>query len=202
MLDYVTSFVGQDRPNLQNTVPPQTLDELSGAPPPAPSNSPAPAPAPKPRSIATPPRLVVVGKPFTLRVTNAKAQEIYDELKSLQLAHHKHAISVLLRVFLEISVDHRLGVIGSKTTFIDPKSGRELDKNLQSKVKECVDDFVAKGANAKEFSAVSRALSVSTSPMSTQTLHSYVHNLFATPIQADLTAAWDNAKPLFDRIWP
>lgn len=66
-------------------------------------------------------------------MSNAKAGEIYEELKSLLLAKHKHAISVLLRVFLEISVDHHLLSIGSKTTYYDPKNKRDVEKKLRAK---------------------------------------------------------------------
>lgn len=227
MVAYITSLNKTDLPDLTKTISLVPIDELepthasaprggSGAPSlstpssaggNAPNSGTAggnPRPTPPsagPRSFPTVPRTSVVAKPYRLRVSNAKAAEIYEELKSLVLTKHKHAISVLLRVFLELSVDHHLNAIGSSTTFKDPNSGHKVEKKLKAKVQECIDDFIAQGAPKKEFASITRALSVATNPLSPDLLHGYVHNRFATPIHGDLTAAWDNALPLLTRIW-
>lgn len=224
MVAYVAGLAKSDRPNLAKTISPTPIDELEpssgtqpgGGPsspggPTGPGRPPPGGPIPPggptspggPRSLPSPPRVSVVAKPYRLRVANAnsKAGEIYEELKSLLLTKHKHAISVLLRVFLELSVDHHLVSIGSKTTFVDPKSHRSVDKKLKAKVEESVNYFIAQGEPKREFDSILRALSNSASPMSPDLLHAYLHNRFATPVQGDLTAAWDNALPLFSRIW-
>jgi len=224
MVAYVTGLNKADRPDLSKTIAPIPIDELkptlspatgggSGGGPTSPaaptplggataggSSSPT-RPGSGPRSYPSLPRTSVVKKPYRLRVSNAKAAEIYEELKLLLLTKHKHAISVLLRVFLEISVDHHLNAIGSSTRFKDPKTGHKVEKKLKAKVQESINHFISQGVSKKEFDAIIRALSVATSPLSTDLLHAYVHNLFTTPVQGDLTAAWDNALPLFDRIW-
>jgi hypothetical protein len=143
----------------------------------------------------------VVPRTCKLNVSNPKALEIYEELRTLKLRRYPHAISVLLRVFLEISVDCCLKSIGSTTTFKEPKSGREIDKSLHSKVDECVKHFVANGAQIKDFVGINRALATTTHPLSPTLLHSYIHNSFVTPTERDLTAAWDNAQPLLERVW-
>ena len=53
-------------------------------------------------------------KGCTLSVTNqnAKLLEIYVELQTLKLASYPNAIAVLLRVFMEMSVDHYLEARG------------------------------------------------------------------------------------------
>jgi len=33
-------------------------------------------------------------------------------------------------------------------------------------------------------------------------LHAYIHNRFFSPTERDLTVAWDNGQPLFERMWP
>jgi hypothetical protein len=40
------------------------------------------------------------------------------------------------------------------------------------------------------------------SPMNIDLFHKYVHDRFATPSPGELTAAWDHAQPLFEKIWP
>lgn len=224
MLAYVTGFEKADRPDLNKSIAAVPIDELVPTPHPStggksggggPTSPGAPMPpgtgpgggnpSPprpgRPGSYPTPPRTSVVAKPYRLRVSNPKAAEIYEELKSLLLTKHKHAISVLLRVFLEISVDHHLNAIGSSTTFKDPNSGHKVEKKLKAKVQESIAHFIAQGIPKKEFDSITRALSVTTSALSPDLLHGYVHNRFTTPVQGDLTAAWDNALPLFGRIW-
>jgi hypothetical protein len=217
MVAYVLGLDKKHRPDLKKSIDPTPLDELTPSPvvprvgggtgggptspgPIPPSRGPGSSSTP-PRSLPSPPRIVVVARPFRLRVSNAKAGEIYEELKSLLLAKHKHAISVLLRVFLEISIDHHLQSIGSKTTYYDAKNGREVEKKLKAKVEESVDHFIAQGASKREFEPVLRAVTTKGSPLNPELLNSYVHNRFSTPLQGDLTATWDNALPLLGRIW-
>lgn len=135
-------------------------------------------------------------------MASGKPSEIYEELKTFQLAKSCHAISVLFRVFLELSVDHHLVAIGSKLKFMPPGGNREKDKTLKMKIIESIDDVVNnKGAARKDFASINRMATDPTSLFSLETLHSYVHSRFSTPLQGDLTAMWDNAQPLLARIW-
>ncbi len=205
---YVTSFEDNEKADLSRTIQPQLLEDLgeTGAAPgidAQPQTKPEAQTAPRQqRSRPSPQRYSVVPKPFTLKVTNQRASDIYEELKTLLLAKHRNAIAIMLRVFLELSVDHCLIAIGSKTTYLDQKNNRELDKSLRVKVEECTQHFVGQGVPAKEFDGFKKAFSSTTHPLSPDLLHAYVHNRFVTPFESDLTAAWDNAVPLFSRIWP
>jgi len=67
-------------------------------------------------------------------VSNSKIAEIYNELRTLQLVRHPHAIAVLLRVFLETSVDQYLTTAGISLTFSTPNPPK--DKSLRRKVEE------------------------------------------------------------------
>ena len=63
----------------------------------------------KPKRKSKPaPRKALIPRECRLSVSNAKLAEIFKELRSLTLADFPHAISVLFRVFLEISVDDYL----------------------------------------------------------------------------------------------
>jgi hypothetical protein len=148
------------------------------------------------------PRTTVVPKSCKLKITTPKIADIFEELRSLQLAKHKQAISVLLRVFLELSVDEYLTKVAKvKLTFIHPKSSRVLDKNLQTKVKDAIADLVKKGASEKDFIGVTKGMSDPNHPFSIETLHAYIHNRYFTPVDTHLAAAWDNAQHFFEMIW-
>lgn len=123
-------------------------------------------------------------------------------MRTLKLADSRNAIAVLLRVFLELSVDHFLEQNEIQLTVPKPKGGGTQNKKLDQKLQECVDILVKVGVPQKDFASIIRSLSVSTSPMHIELLHSYLHNRFATPSLQELTSAWNNAQGLFEKIWP
>jgi hypothetical protein len=124
-------------------------------------------------------------------------------LKILQLTKHVHSIGVLLRVFLEMSVDDYLeNKAGSSLTFKDPNSGRTLDKKLKDKVKQTIAHMVANGEAEKDFKGVITALNDPMNPFSIDTLYAYIHNRFPTPTDTHLVTGWDNAQRFFEKIWP
>jgi hypothetical protein len=146
------------------------------------------------------PRTTAIPRSCRLNITNAKIAEIYDELRNLHLSRHPHAIAVLLRVFLETSIDHYLTKIGAQLTFSTPNGSK--DKSLKKKVDEAITSMVNSGTDKRELKAIRAALSNDNHPFSPELLHAYVHNRFFSPTERDLTAAWDNGQPLFERIWP
>jgi hypothetical protein len=197
---YIDKLKASDRPNLSRktgtAIPVEGItDEDFTAKPPSPTK--------KPRSGRTSARTTIVPKSCKLNVTTAKIDGIYKELKVLLLAKHVHAISVLLRVFLEMSVDDYLvSKAGSTLTFKDPKSSRMLDKKLKNKVKETIAHLVTEGAPEKDFKGVVTAMNDSQNPFSIDTLHAYIHNRFFTPTDTHLVTGWDNAQPFCEKIWP
>ena len=135
-------------------------------------------------------------------MTTPKIAGIYEELRTLQLAKHVHAIGVLLRVFVEMSVDEYLtNNARVPLSFKSPKGNHVLDKTLKMKVKEAIAHMVANGAVEKDFLGAKSGLTDANHPFSIDTLHAYIHNRFFTPVDSHLTAAWDNAQPFFQRIW-
>jgi hypothetical protein len=160
-------------------------------------------PAKKARSPHVHPRNAVVPKSCKLTIPTAKIEGIYNELRTLQLHKHVHAIGVLMRVFLEMSVDDYLeNKAGSKLTFKDPNSNRMLDRRLKEKVKETIDHLVQNGTPEKEMKGVSVAMNDPLHPFSIDTLHAYIHNRFFTPTDKQLVTGWDNAQRFFEKIWP
>ena len=197
---YIGKLKASDRPNLSRktgtalAVEGITDKDFAAKPP---------SPAKKSRAGRTSQRTTIVPKSCKLNVTTAKIDGIYKELKVLLLIKHVHAISVLLRVFLEMSVDEYLVSKACSTlTFKDPKSPRILDKKLKDKVKETIAHMVAKGAPEKDFKGVLTAMNDSQNPFSIDTLHAYIHNRFFTPTDTHLVTGWDNAQPFFEKIWP
>jgi len=152
--EYIARFKAPDRPNLSKRT--GTFASIEGIK--EEDFSPKPPPkAKKASSQKTPPQTTVVPKSCKLNVTNSKISEIYEELKLLKLATNRNAIAVLLRVFLETSVDHYLTQENILLTFPTPNGNK--DKSLKKKVDETIADMVTKGATLKDFQGITKGLS-------------------------------------------
>jgi hypothetical protein len=147
-------------------------------------------------------RKTVVPKAAKLNVQDNKTAEIFKELRTLKLDDHPHAIAVLLRVFLELSIDSYMDRHRLPKTFKHPRDNRTLDKSLKDKLKDVIAHLTSQGADKRDFAGMERALTLSHSPLNIDLLHGYVHNLFVTPKRRDLTAAWDESHPFFEKVWP
>jgi hypothetical protein len=197
---YIARLKHADRADLtKRTATPVAIDEIK----PKDFQTKAAPAAKKAKPHKTPLRTTIIPKSCKLNVTNAKVAGIYGELRTLQLSKHVHAIGVLLRVFVEMSVDEYLmGVAKIPLYTTNPQNNQKKDKYLKTKVKEAIDHMITKGATEKEFKGVRMAMNDQNNPFSIETLHAYIHDRFFTPIDTHLRAAWDNGQPLFEKIWP
>jgi hypothetical protein len=203
MLDYVASFDKASRADLSKAKgEARPVEEI------APTEFGAPSRAPRtPRLPASPSaRNEVVPKNCRLNVTKNRPSSIYRELRALKLTDTAHvaaapnAIAVLMRVFLELSLDHFL--IENKRPLKVPKGGgAERFKTLQDKLQEVVEIMVAVGVRREEFAAITRSISDKNSPLHYDLLHAYVHDLNSAPLTPTLVAAWDHTQPLLEKIW-
>ncbi|MGD9739687.1 MAG: hypothetical protein AB7O56_05395 [Bauldia sp.] len=196
MLDYVAGFGKDDQPDLSKaTDTMRSVEEIPVAEFKKAARSARRKPDPSDRKE-------VVPKNAPIHVTDNRLAEVYKELRGLKLVDAPNAIAVLLRVFLELSVDHFLEGNGGTLRFTPMGGTKEIDKSLSSKLAEVVAMLVATGVPKKHFTAVTRSLSVPTSPMNIDLFHRYIHDRFETPTPQTLTAAWSAAQPLFEKIWP
>src|ERR1019366_7345502 len=76
------------------------------------------------RAARTAARTNIVPKSCKLNVTTPKILGIYGELRTLLLTKHVHAIGVLFRVFLEMSVDDYMTRHKLPSTYHDAKNNR------------------------------------------------------------------------------
>lgn len=156
---------------------------------------------PKRRATDPSERKTVIPTRSRLNIHDSKVATIFKELKGLKVEEFRNACAVLLRVFLELSVDSYMETNGIPRKYKD-RSGQIRDKTLQVKVEEVIDHLVnAKGCERKDFKSISRGLSVTSSPFNIDLLHDYVHNRFVTPQAKSLIEAWNDAQPFFEKVW-
>ena len=145
-------------------------------------------------------RRTLIPRQCSLQINNPKVGEIETELRKLPLTDYRHAISVLLRVFLELSVDQYLTSNGIDL-HVAHSGGRTVWKEMSKKVEEAADHMIANGTPQRDLDGIRKGINSQNSPLFKDTLHNYVHNRFYSPTESDLTTAWDNAQPFFERLW-
>jgi len=198
-VEYIKGFDNNGKPDFSKKGPIREVEDFKSGEFKVKS---APPPAFKRRFYDPSDRKTLVPKPLKINITVAKVAEIYKELRSLWMDDSPNACAVLLRVFLELSVDSYMRANNIDTRFKDPQNGKMFDKKLNKKVNEVIDDLInKKGHNRKDYKGVIRALNDSGSPLHIDLLHDYIHSLFQTPKIRDLRSAWDIAEPLFKAIW-
>lgn len=148
-------------------------------------------------------RKTVVPKGVRLNVQDNKCAEIFKELRNLKIDHYPHSVAVLLRVFLELSIDSYMDRHGIPKTFKHPKDNRTLDRSLRDKLKGVITHLTSQGGvDKRTFAGMERSLTLAHSPLNIDLLNGYVHNNFITPKHRDLTGAWDESQPFFEKVWP
>lgn len=197
--DYVKGF-GSDLPDLaKRSGAPIVVDSITEKDFGRGKIKPAPGAQPKPKP-KVPVRKTLITSDCALNITNPKIGEIVGELRNLPLVIFPHAISILFRVFLEQSADHYL-TSNSISLEVPKAGGGSYFKSLKSKVDEALKHMIAAGMDRKKLDGIARGIADKTNPLHIDTLNSYVHSAFYSPKERDLTVAWDNARPFFEKVW-
>ena len=196
-IEYVKGFGSKDTPDLSKIGIVRSIDSIRGE-----EFEKKDQRQTKRRTSDPSERKTIAPGKVRLNIPNGRTATIFKELKGIKVTDYPNAGAVLFRVFLEHSVDFYMVTNNLPRKFKDT-NGRTLDKKLNKKVEEVVNHLVEeKDCERKDFRGVVRGLSVSHSPFNIDLLHDYVHNRFVTPSPRELIAAWDDAQPFFEKLWP
>ena len=137
----------------------------------------------------------LIPRSVALNVTDTRIRDIESELKRLSLQHYPNAVSVLFRVFLELSADAYI----QETSLTSVTENSKLETKLQAVTK----DLVSKNKMTPQQAKVVRRASQRDSYLgpSITGMHQYVHNMHMFPGPADLQADWDSLQPWFKAVW-
>ena len=152
---------------------------------------------PKPASATRTPkkRDRLIPRDCVLGIPSGRLRDIETELsRKLSLENHANAISVLFRVFLELSVD----IYNGKNL----PAVRE-ESTLRVKTEAAVTDLVARKKLAKKqahpvLAACQKDTFLAASVVM---MNQYVHNPFVFPAPDDLRAHWDSFQPFVTALW-
>lgn len=194
---YVESFKSADvLPDHKNTVVQWRLDESESD---GSSNKPT-AKKPKPATISTEKRTKLLTPSCALTIVdNNRINDIYHNLKSgLDVDKFANAVSVLARIFIEMSVNYYLIKFMNKT---EAEVNNQQYK-LSTKLDNVVNDLAQNNklaATAKQ--AVNKELGNTSSAFHPNSLNAFVHNPNYSPSALDLKQRWNNVEPLIVAIW-
>lgn len=141
-------------------------------------------------------KLVPAG--LKLKISDRRLAKIYRELAEMKTDEFPNAIAVLLRVFLELSLDDF--ILKHK---LMPHAAWEK-AGLDKKIRAVEEHMSTKNLMTRQqLQPVRRALQKGRHMLgaSLESLHAYVHNQHFVPDGEQLLASWDDLQPLFVTIW-
>ena len=141
----------------------------------------------------------LIPKAFKLELPAGKVNDIFIELKKLDVVTYRHAASVLFRVFFEFSLDDYIKKHGIQL----PLDNRGFPKDsLDSRLHQVKEHVVANNLlSAKELKPLNVALAGKNSLISTDTLNAYVHSLWMNPDPLTLKVSWASLQLFLERLW-
>ncbi len=156
-------------------------------------------------------RKTLIPKRLKLAIPQTRINKVYHELQQLDISKFLNSCSVMLRVFIEWSVDDYAQrqkipmkeVVPARFTkkgLSIPTMEREF--SLRKKL-SAVANYMEKHdiCSKEELRGVYTIISNKEHVLSVESLNAYVHNKDFNPTPTDLKATWDNLQIFIERIW-
>ena len=152
-----------------------------------------------PSTDTTEDRSELIPKKFKLELPSGKINDVWDELKKLDVVKYRHAVSVLFRVFLEFSLDCYI----QKFDIDLPRDGRgRTIDSLKTRLERVLTHITeSKLMTDEELKPIRQAISNKESLLAPDTLNAYVHSPWLNPDPIQLKVAWNNAQLFIEKLW-
>ena len=145
-------------------------------------------------SSSAAPRDKLIPQRCALNITEPRLQDIARELRKLSLMSHTNAVSVLFRVFVELSADSYIE--REKLTML-------VNEKLSKKLLAVTADLISRKKLTNQQAAPVRLVCNKDSFLapSFALMNEYVHSKFIFPAPVDLRSYWDSIQPFIAAIW-
>lgn len=142
-------------------------------------------------------RAALVPKNLKLSISQTRIAKIYDELRRLNVSQFTNAAAVLLRVFVEMSVDE---YASQKGIDLKDKRGRDLQlRNKLLKVAQYLEDN--KLRTKHQLQGIRAVAQQQGHVLSVDSWNAYVHNQHYSPGPSDLISNWDSIQSFVEELW-
>jgi len=142
-------------------------------------------------------RTTIIPKDCVLEIDHHRINAIYIELKKLSSDEFPNSAAAMMRIFLELSLDHYLENTGGWT---EPQiDGTNLQKKILATVKLFEKSNVLTPGQLAPVKACANKQSILGPTYST--LHGFIHNYHHAPIPTELRTLWDNLQLFFQKLW-
>ncbi|UOQ99870.1 hypothetical protein MUN81_10305 [Hymenobacter sp. 5317J-9] len=151
-----------------------------------------------PRKKTTNQRVCIIPEDCHLTISSQRIHDIYHELQvDLDSNQCTNACAVLMRVFIELSLDSYIDANG-----ITPKKSKS-NSTMSDKLHAVGAYVVASGLMEKSDAEPIYAAAKTDALLAPTVLqmHTYVHREKSTPVASDLRKQWNNLQPLMEIIW-
>ena len=141
------------------------------------------------------PREHLIPNDCVLRIGNPRIRSVTNELRKLRVTSTPNAVGVLLRVFIELSLDEFA---------VRENLSISQDSSLRNKLQRVTTHLVQSGRLSEQQARPVRRAAQRDSFLSPSitVMNDWVHNQYASPEADVLRTYWDNLQPFIQSIWP
>ncbi|MCM1983156.1 hypothetical protein [Lyngbya confervoides] len=149
------------------------------------------------QSSTFPNRKTLIPRSCRISISQKRIHDLFKELKRLDLTDFSNAGAVMLRVFIELSVDH----------FVEVKLGWDERQTDNSKLKHKISS-VAQFLEDEEIMTRNELAPIRKAATgdgmlaaSVKSMNQYVHNRYFSPVASELVVIWDDFQVFIQKIW-
>lgn len=146
------------------------------------------------------PQNILVSPKFKPPITDARIASIFREMKSLKVRNYVNTAAVMMRVFIEMSVDVYLETFNllPNGKLTSNRSGLKLLEKITAVIKHLK---TSQTVNTDMTKGIEIEINNEHTPLSPASMNSYVHNYRISPIADNLILEWDNIQPFVGALW-
>jgi hypothetical protein len=143
-------------------------------------------------------RASLIPRKCVLVIQSPRINNIYLELKTIDINKYPNITSVMLRVFIELSMDY---FIDKK--FTDWDDHKKRNTALAGKINVVSEHLKKQNLfTAQEMKPIKKAIGGQTIIVSSvKNMHDYVHSRHSSPVASELIVAWDDLQNFIEKTW-